>query len=219
MDKVDVIIPVLNEESTLGPIVKMFNRHPGIRTVNVMIDVHSIDASVEVARRAGAYVYTPIRHGKGDLVKYAYQHCNLTDRVILCDGDYQGFSSRGIDMVLMTPGGAHMQIVYPRMPSDEEWRESGMPHLPFWAYPWMAMSGFRCVPSFLLDGENLHGYLIETQLNNAALRKGISIGFAGCDDIIAPLRFTTQRMTAMEEDRAWGIIHGVFAHGVYSEPL
>ena len=64
-----IIIPVYNEELTIGDIIdrtKKVAQQIGLETEIIVVDDHSYDTSLEVARRHNAKVYTLKQHlGKG----------------------------------------------------------------------------------------------------------------------------------------------------------
>jgi hypothetical protein len=94
------------------------------------------------------------------------------------------------------------------MPTPAEWKAGGAP-FPFKRGAWGVNSGLRSFPKFLLDDIELHGYLVETQLNQAAERHDVQIEQLYEPSFIQPLRFSERRLQAMEEDRAWGVANGV----------
>ena len=65
---ITVIIPALNEEKTVGSVVKIANNSKLVTEV-LVVDDKSIDATVEEARLAGATVITSTKLGKGASMK------------------------------------------------------------------------------------------------------------------------------------------------------
>jgi hypothetical protein len=80
---------------------------------------------------------------------------------------------------------------------------------PFNPTAWGVNSGLRSFPKFLVADITLHGYLVETQLNQEARKQGIVIEYLSESALVQPLRFSERRLEAMEEDRAWGVANGV----------
>lgn len=211
--KYDVIIPCLNEQSTISHIVERFIWHRLIQDVHVMVDDATIDNTYHKARQFGACAHRIAGvKGKGQLVASVLPFIQ-TDRVILCDGDYTNLNAHAIDLVCAATSPPNtMRIVSPRSPTRQEWKQNGIPEVPYKPSMWVMTSGFRSLPASLLKKtrQQLHGYLLEIQLNNAARTLGYPIETVIEPSLRAPLRFTPRRLQAMEEDRQWAIENGVF---------
>jgi glycosyltransferase involved in cell wall biosynthesis len=86
--RVSVVVPVFNEERTIGAIVEGIRRHDFVHEV-IVVDDGSRDDTAATAERAGARV---IRHphniGNGSSVKDGIRHATQ-DVVVLMDGDGQ----------------------------------------------------------------------------------------------------------------------------------
>lgn len=83
-DEVCILIPTLNEEHTIGEVVQSFKAQ-GFSNIMV-VDGHSTDRTVELAQQAGANVVVQPSRGKGDALRYAFEH--ITQRyIVLIDGD------------------------------------------------------------------------------------------------------------------------------------
>ena len=65
---ITVIIPALNEEKTIGQVVELALRSPNVTEV-LVVDDKSLDNTVEIARKAGAEVFTSTKLGKGASMK------------------------------------------------------------------------------------------------------------------------------------------------------
>jgi glucosyl-3-phosphoglycerate synthase len=61
---ITVIIPALNEEKTIAQVVHLAKNSPKVSEV-IVVDDKSMDATVEVARKAGAVIVTSTKLGKG----------------------------------------------------------------------------------------------------------------------------------------------------------
>lgn len=93
---VSVVLPALNEESTVGEVVRQVLTYPRFHEV-IVVDADSTDATSEVARAAGATVVTQssIRadvaclRGKGDTM---WRGLNVAtgDIIVFMDSDLQG---------------------------------------------------------------------------------------------------------------------------------
>jgi phosphoserine phosphatase SerB len=67
---ITVVIPALNEESTIAGVVALAKRSPNVAEV-IVVDDKSLDNTVEEAKKAGAIVITSTRIGKGASMKDA----------------------------------------------------------------------------------------------------------------------------------------------------
>jgi glycosyltransferase involved in cell wall biosynthesis len=206
---IEVIIPALNEAYTIDHIVRACLHAPSIHMVHVAVDDMTTDTTADIAYQAGAQVH---RHpgiiGKGQLINMVISQ-TASQRIMLCDADYLRFSPHIAEMAtaIHHPHDV-MRIVVPRMPSPAQWKVGGAP-FPFYASAWGVNSGLRSFPRHLADGLDLHGYLVETQLNQAAHKDGMTIDQIYETAFVQPLRFTKRRLEAMETDRQWGIANGV----------
>lgn len=93
MDDFTYVIPAWNEATTIAPLVNSLLRSPvaGLRPRDVVVvDNGSDDATAALAREAGARVVVEPRRGKGFAVLAGARVCR-TSRIMLCDGDIQGF--------------------------------------------------------------------------------------------------------------------------------
>lgn len=206
--KTDVIIPALNEEKTIGNIIKVFKGHPSIGMVLVMVDDETTDITAKIANYSGANVRRRAGlHGKGQLIQLGLESV-VGSHVILCDGDYTRFNSHHVDMVIPRADD-EQRIIIPNHPTAWEWKEHGL-KIPFDGNAWAWNSGLRSFPVDMAYGAELHGYLVETQLNQSAKILGIYTAMSYESSLHAPLRFTEKRLAAMEADRQWGLEHGVF---------
>ncbi|MEW5806894.1 MAG: HAD-IB family phosphatase [Acidobacteriota bacterium] len=64
INMISVIIPAINEEMTIGSVVKIAKFNPNVREV-IVVDDKSFDNTVREAKKAGASVITSTRIGKG----------------------------------------------------------------------------------------------------------------------------------------------------------
>lgn len=206
-DGIDVVIPTRNEDATIRPIVEVFIEHPAIRTVIVGIDEDTTDDTMTTA--IGSWLGEPRRlviifggRGKGQVVKKCLQVVE-TPHVIFCDGDITGLSSDHIDLLIA-------DAVF----NDKETMTVGVPDIPanyptdrVWAWPWV--SGERCVPTKLVRPLELHGYLMETQINSAARHANFAVNFQWLVGLTSPYNLSEQRIAEMQRDAAWGKEHGI----------
>ena len=76
-----VIIPALNEEKTIGAVVRFCFSEPGVSEV-IVVDDRSEDATVAVAKDAGAKIIISAARGKGISMKEGIQEA--TNEFAIC---------------------------------------------------------------------------------------------------------------------------------------
>lgn len=201
-----VIIPARNEAKTIGAIVKVFNRIPETRgRIYVGIDGQTTDnTSEEVWANGGCALHTG-QLGKGQVVRRVLtmlldnRPTNLSDRIILCDGDYTGLRPYHIIKIRSHEG---MVIGVPDWPTD------AVPqHV---INSWPRVSGFRYLPHTLIP-KDAHGYLLETQINLAAIKAGVPVRMIPMYGLKSPFQWplTEKRMAEHQRDKKWGEKHGI----------
>jgi glycosyltransferase involved in cell wall biosynthesis len=85
MPTIAIMIPCLNEESTIGKVVRDFRAAMPEATIHVF-DNRSSDRTVERAREAGAVVHHVPRPGKGNVVRAMFRDIDA-DIGVMVDGD------------------------------------------------------------------------------------------------------------------------------------
>lgn len=206
----DVIIPARNEAAKIEPILMEFATHPLISQVIVSIDADTTDNTHEIAERWATRIYTAgsTNRGKGQCVQNAL-YLVRTPRVIFCDADLDGLTHDHISHLTHPSDG--MVVGVPDWPTKAELDATGQPRK--WArrlrLSWHLVSGQRSVPTEIARATELHGYLMETQLNNAVVNAGLYIDFCGLLGLHSPFILSDQRLSEMERDREWGIQHGI----------
>lgn len=83
--KVSVIIPVLNEEATIGSVIELVKKSKFTDEV-IVIDDNSDDNTVAVAKKFGAKVYISAVRGKGYSMKEGMMYAK-NDILVFLDGD------------------------------------------------------------------------------------------------------------------------------------
>ncbi|MBI4713506.1 MAG: glycosyltransferase [Planctomycetes bacterium] len=86
---ISVIIPTLNEEKTIGPVVALARQSKGVGEV-IVIDDKSTDRTVEVAKEAGANVITSTNIGKGSSMRGGLMLAR-NNIVVYLDGDIDNY--------------------------------------------------------------------------------------------------------------------------------
>ena len=83
---VTVIIPVLNEEHSIGLVLDHIPRD--IATDMIVVDNGSSDRSPEIAREHGARVFSEPRRGYGHACLRGLQEVSAADVIVFLDGDF-----------------------------------------------------------------------------------------------------------------------------------
>ena len=96
-ERVAVLIPCLDEESTIESVVQAFKKALPHASVYVF-DNNSDDSSAEIARSAGAFVYNVPCRGKGNVVREMFRTVD-SDIYVLVDGDGTYFAEDSIVMI------------------------------------------------------------------------------------------------------------------------
>jgi len=182
--------------------------HPAIKEVIVVVDADTDDAWSHIGAHRGALILHSDAKGKGQVVMHGLEHVT-TPWVAFCDADLIGLTQEHIsllvaDAILDSPGdpfeAARMTIGVPDVPGN-------YPTDRLWAWCWV--SGQRCLPTSVIRPLNLHGYLMETQINRAASHAKLPLNFEWLTGLVSTYDMTERRLQAMEEDAKWGRRHGL----------
>jgi glycosyltransferase involved in cell wall biosynthesis len=210
---IDVVIPARNEEKTIGAIVEVFKVHPCVRGVIVSVDSDTTDDTNIAASWAGAELEDPRLHsncGKGQVV-FAALHRVTADHVLFCDADYTGLTydhvSQMCAMITEVPRGLILGVPdYPAGP--DKWHPDR--HIPGHVFKsWHWCTGFRGMPTDFVRDIPMHGYLMETQINQAARAHSMPVVYERLFGLKSEYNITPQRKAEMERDRAYGIEKGI----------
>lgn len=214
--KLDAIIPARNEEVTISRIMFLFLTHTDINRVFVVVDPDTTDHTyVEAVYSAAKYgrpdmgfagveIIRSKESGKGQCVRQALPRVT-TERVIFCDADIKGLEWGHIsELTKVPPPPWEQTILVPRWPVD-------VPEHVLKAWPWV--SGQRSLPTEVARRPELHGYLMEVQLNLAIQEAGFKTRHWFAHDLVSPLDLNPKRLEEMERDRLWGEERGVFDAG------
>jgi glycosyltransferase involved in cell wall biosynthesis len=160
LEKVDVVIPALNESETIGNVVRAFRRGRNIGRILVVNDL-SADRTASIAKQAGATIIKGPGQGKGQAMSYGLREVR-TNRVIFADADTHGLTPEHVN-ALAFPTKSHIVGV----------RDMGKLNIMAVASRLPTIAGERSLPVSVLKGVQLTGYHAETQINAAVTRAGI----------------------------------------------
>lgn len=206
----DVVIPARNEEKTIATIVNTFTTHPLIKSVIVSVDADTTDNTWDVVSNDtdATWICSGYHNrGKGQCVNAGLQHVT-TRRVILCDADVTGLTHDHIGHLMHPTDG--MILGVPDFPTPAELAATGHPlrwHRRL-RYAWPLVTGQRSVPTAMAQAIDLHGYVMETQLNIVAEAHNVETITCQLRGLRSPFRLTPKRRQEMERDRAWAIQNG-----------
>lgn len=218
----DVVIPVKNCENTIMHICRVVLDCHWINKLILVIDGTCADSTAWDA--STFYNYSDRFHmvdltnsmgeggpgitGKGQVVKRGLDHVT-SERVIFLDGDTYGLTTRHIAILSEDNPYPDMIIGVPDFPQDDDLTELPRPFTRTGIMrSWPLVSGHRSVPTALARSLDLHGYLMEVQINQAAQAANLTVDFRCLKGLVSPLRLTETRIQAMEDDRKWGEHHG-----------
>lgn len=97
---ISVIIPALNEEKTIGHVVRLAKNSPNVSEV-IVVDDKSLDSTIEEAQKAGADIITSTRLGKGASMKDGVLYANNNILVFL-DADITTYPANIIHLLTVS---------------------------------------------------------------------------------------------------------------------
>jgi glycosyltransferase involved in cell wall biosynthesis len=203
-DRVDVVIPARNAHETIAAVVEPFTMHPAIGRIIVVANPPSVRTAVALKGlqyTRSIYLLQEHTEGKGQAVKRGLEFV-ITPHVIFCDADITGFTGDHISQMIVSAvvEGDAMVVGVPDIPEN-------LPGHRLWSFPWV--SGERCLPTRLVRPLNLHGYLMETQINLARNHANLPIEFVPLYGCKSPFNITPKRLEAMQKDLDWGKAKGI----------
>jgi glycosyltransferase involved in cell wall biosynthesis len=204
MIKIDVVIPARNASRTIGPIVEAFAEHPCIGRIIVVCNPPDIPTALALKwlpHTKHIYVLQEHSEGKGQAVMRGLDYV-ITPHVIFCDADLTGFTSSHVSAMIVdaVKGKDSMVVGVPDIPEN-------LPERRLWSFPWV--SGERCVPTRLVRPLQLHGYLMETQINSARIHAAFPVEFVPLYGCKSPFHMTEGRIADMVRDLEWGKARGI----------
>jgi len=197
-DEVCILIPTLNEDLTIGKIVREF-RELGYNNI-LVIDGKSTDNTVKAAREAGANVRSQSGKGKGNAIIEAFGVLEQP-YVLMLDGDGT-YSPRDAEKMLMPLFSGFDQVIGDRLVNAEEGAFSRLNLFGNQVLNLLfkiahsrdlhdILSGYRAFNQLAVKQMNLKekGFEIETEISVEAVRNGQRI-------MVVPIRYSRRPGTA-----------------------
>ena len=184
--QVAVVIPCLDEESTIGKVIA--DMKAALPSAEIFVfDNASSDRTAEIARASGATVIPSPRRGKGNVIRHMANVVEA-DAYLLLDGDdtypaaesprlLRRFVEDRIDMLVATRLDSHDERAFRVFHKLGNRVIAGIISLLFRAPVTDVLSGYRILSSRFVRLVHLRseGFEIETEMTLQALAKGLSI--------------------------------------------
>lgn len=184
---VDVIIPALNEEQSIGKVVNDLPKNL-VREI-VVVNNNSTDATVKVANEAGATVLTQPIMGYGNAclkgIEYLNAKASKPDVILFIDGDYSDFPHEAVLVVKpIIDGNADMVIGSRNLGENEKgsmtipqrfgnWLSTRLIKL-IYGVKYTDLGPFRAIKREKLNEINMqdktYGWTVEMQVKAAKLK-------------------------------------------------
>jgi glycosyltransferase involved in cell wall biosynthesis len=184
--RIAILIPCLNEEQTIGKVVRAFAAQ--LRDAHIIVcDNNSSDGTAAAARAAGAKVITERRPGKGVVVQSMFQWVDA-DILVLVDGDDTYPAERVDELIRPILRGEADMVVGSRLgpTSSSEFKQLNL--LGNRVYQVLInrifrtrltdiLSGYRAMTARFVRGVPLFlsGFEVETELTIKSLQRGYRI--------------------------------------------
>jgi glycosyltransferase involved in cell wall biosynthesis len=169
------IVPVHNEEPTVGDVVEAAKRSPLVHEV-IVVDGGSTDGTRAAAERHGARLLTQGHGGKGEAMALGVRSTDA-ELIVFLDGDLTGLATYHVDRLVrsVAAGGAVMSCgLFDRGP---------MLNLLF-LHVLPILTGQRCMRRELFESlrpDEVRGYRIEAALDCRAADLGEPVAAFVCD--------------------------------------
>ncbi len=197
-DEVCILIPTLNEELTIGNIVREFTALG--YTHILVIDGKSTDNTVKIAREAGANVRTQSGKGKGNAIIEAFEVIEQP-YILMLDGDGT-YSAKDAEKMLTPLFLGFDQVIGDRLINAEE---GSFSHLNLFGNHMLnllfkvahsrdlhdILSGYRAFTRLAIQQMNLKekGFEIETEISVESVRNGQRV-------MVVPIKYSRRPGTA-----------------------
>ncbi len=197
-DEVCILIPTLNEDLTIGEIIREF-RELGYNHI-LVIDGNSTDNTVKISRESGATVRTQSGKGKGNAIIEAFEIIEQP-YILMLDGDGT-YSPKDAEKMLTPLFSGFDQVIGDRLINAEEGSFSRLNlfgnHMVNFLFKVAhsrdlhdILSGYRAFTRSAIHQMNLKqkGFEIETEISVESVRNGQRI-------MVVPVRYSRRPGTA-----------------------
>jgi glycosyltransferase (TIGR04182 family) len=191
-DEVCILIPTLNEDLTIGEIIREF-RESGYKHIFV-IDGNSTDNTVKISRDSGADVHTQTGKGKGNAIIEAFEIIQQP-YILMLDGDGT-YSPKDAEKMLTPLFSGFDQVIGDRLINAEEGSFSRLNlfgnHMVNYLFKVAhsrdlhdVLSGYRAFTRSSIHQMNLKqkGFEIETEISVESVRNGQRV-------MVVPVRYS-----------------------------
>ncbi len=183
--RVAVVIPALNEEESIGKVVRAIPRHAAMDIL--VVDNGSTDGTADVARQAGATVLVEPRRGYGAACLRGIAHARSLGASVVAflDGDFSDFPEELPALIRPICEEKRDLVIGSRMAGVREpgsllpqailgnWLATSLIML-FWGYRFTDLGPFRAVTMQALDRLDMrsltYGWTVEMQVKAAQFR-------------------------------------------------
>jgi glycosyltransferase involved in cell wall biosynthesis len=184
-NRIAVLIPCLNEELTIGKVVRDFREQLPEADIHV-VDNASTDATRQVAEEAGAVVHTERRRGKGYVVQTMFQTVDA-DVYVMVDGDDTYPAEAVHDLIQeITSGHADMAVGSRFLAPESSFRPLNrlgnhlflrVINFIFGTQLTDVLSGYRAMSRRLVKGLPLFvtGFEVEVEMTIKTLERGLRL--------------------------------------------
>jgi dolichol-phosphate mannosyltransferase len=197
-DEVCILIPTLNEDLTIGDLVREF-RELGYTHI-LVIDGNSTDNTVKISRESGASVHTQSGKGKGNAIIEAFEIIEQP-YILMLDGDGT-YSPKDAEKMLTPLFSGFDQVIGDRLINAEEGSFSRLNlfgnHMVNYLFKVAhsrdlhdVLSGYRAFTRSSVHQMNLKqkGFEIETEISVESVRNGQRV-------VVVPVRYSRRPGTA-----------------------
>jgi len=193
-DEVCILIPTLNEDLTIGALVREF-KELGYTHI-LVIDGNSTDDTVKISRESGASVHTQSGKGKGNAIIEAFEIIEQP-YILMLDGDGT-YSPKDAEKMLTPLFSGFDQVIGDRLVNAEEGSFSRVNlfgnHMVNYLFKVAhsrdlhdILSGYRAFTRSAIHQMNLNqkGFEIETEISVESVRNGQRV-------LVVPVRYSSR---------------------------
>lgn len=211
-NRISVIIPAINEEKSIGKVIKAI---PDWVDEIIVVDNGSVDKTPKVAQSTGAKVLVEKRRGYGAACLTGIANLNEPDIVVFLDGDYSDYPEEMHILVDPIKNGEADMVIGSRILGNAQkgaltaqarfgnWLSCKLIYL-FWKVRYTDLGPFRAIRFSALKHLNMHdpnyGWTVEMQIK--AVQKGVK-----------PMEVPVSYRKRIGKSKVSGTIRGVILAG------